>query len=101
MIGCSFVIGRGLSRLDEGQKVGGILLFHFFGGSLLDSFLMIGCSSSCRFQFRFILDDEGSLVEVLVCQAATWTGHMEGLKLTTYCYFLLLCYFGELLLEVF
>lgn len=95
------MVGGGLSRPNDGQKVGCVLLLHFFGGSHLGDFPMISCSSIGRSRFVFVLGIEESLVEVSLYQVPAWAGHTEGRKLIACCYFLLLRCSGELLLEVF
>lgn len=66
------MVSGGLSRLDEGRKVGGFLLLHFLGGPLLGGFPATSCSSVGRSQSGFVSDIEGSPVGVSVFHAVAW-----------------------------
>lgn len=52
-------------------------------------------------QMGFILGAEESQMELSVWAVVAWSGRTEGPKLVACCCFLLLCCFGELLLEDF
>lgn len=74
------MVGGGLSRPDEGWKVGGFLLLHFFGGPLLGCFFVSGYSSINKSRSVFILEIEGSPMGVSVCQSMAWVGRTHADK---------------------